>query len=611
MLSITYLNSNIQPALNRLSTGNMFNQDLLGLLSNVLGWLLLLAAVFIFLCILISGVQWITSSAGGSTSGIEDARNRLTACIIGFAVLATSYAVAILVQYFLGISVIQMPGTNFVGPNPPTYNLCQDIVCAANTTCVEGQCVPIDSVDCSLRCNQINNSNAGGLCRPAAPGCPLGESTISGGNCGTDVCCCGAFAVIPTPTPIENQFVLNLTINGQPIANNVRGISGTSRSFPLGTPLVYSYNIENGTLSDCTPELPPPPAGMTQDNLYTGGASGSGNVPFDSPTTQYAFGVTCGPDGDPRSLKYKLTINYTAEDPEITSFTLTGTQGYLGTVNLGGTTYHTFDPAQQSRFNIAWAANNADTCTLRGNGPNEDVNPVSGTKSFTLPPGNASLALEIICNSVGAPNSAREIILVRQMTQSVQITEAYFWQTFPGLRIGGPPYEIPLNTAYQFRWNSTGAQYCILNDDATTRYTTDGIYPGVLTQPSTTYKVTCINGGFQDSRQLTLREGNVPQGALVITVPSNFSPISFDGTNAVYEVDSTLIPFNFQLSHVCSVNTDTKQISVNGSPFATFPSLTGATSYTLQTSDLPLNVQMKCTNSNGTIQRGLTINYVP
>lgn len=64
----------------------------------------MVGAVAAFLFIVLGGVLWIT--AGGDKGKVEQARERITQGIIGLAILAVSWAIALLVQRFLGLNIL-------------------------------------------------------------------------------------------------------------------------------------------------------------------------------------------------------------------------------------------------------------------------------------------------------------------------------------------------------------------------------------------------------------------------------------------------------------------------------------------------------------------------
>jgi len=82
------------------------------LLSAVVGLLLILAALLAFFFLILGGIQWITS--GGDKAGMEAARNKITHAIVGLIIVGAAWAVMILVQNFLGVTII---GSSFTLPS--------------------------------------------------------------------------------------------------------------------------------------------------------------------------------------------------------------------------------------------------------------------------------------------------------------------------------------------------------------------------------------------------------------------------------------------------------------------------------------------------------------
>lgn len=81
-----------------------FNIDNLGLfISRALTYALAIAGILVFIYLVWGGIQWITS--GGDKSKTEEARSRITAALVGLAIVATAWAVIQLVSYFFGINV--------------------------------------------------------------------------------------------------------------------------------------------------------------------------------------------------------------------------------------------------------------------------------------------------------------------------------------------------------------------------------------------------------------------------------------------------------------------------------------------------------------------------
>lgn len=82
-----------------------FQIENLGLLiSNALSIALMLAGILVFVFLVWGGIQWIMS--GGDKGKTEEARNRITAALVGLAIVAAAWAVMQLISYFFGISVL-------------------------------------------------------------------------------------------------------------------------------------------------------------------------------------------------------------------------------------------------------------------------------------------------------------------------------------------------------------------------------------------------------------------------------------------------------------------------------------------------------------------------
>ncbi|NMC35872.1 hypothetical protein GYA49_02390 [Candidatus Beckwithbacteria bacterium] len=64
---------------------------------------IILAAILTFAFLIWGGIQWITS--GGDKAAYEAARGRITAALVGLAIVAAAWAVMKLVGYFFGVNV--------------------------------------------------------------------------------------------------------------------------------------------------------------------------------------------------------------------------------------------------------------------------------------------------------------------------------------------------------------------------------------------------------------------------------------------------------------------------------------------------------------------------
>lgn len=82
-----------------------FQIENLGLLVNrAIGVALLVAGILVFVYLVWGGIQWITS--GGDKAKTEEARARITAALVGLAIVAAAWAVMQLIAFFFGIEVL-------------------------------------------------------------------------------------------------------------------------------------------------------------------------------------------------------------------------------------------------------------------------------------------------------------------------------------------------------------------------------------------------------------------------------------------------------------------------------------------------------------------------
>lgn len=75
--------------------------DMSTLISNGIKVLMGGAAIIAFFFLIIGGIQWITS--GGDKTNTQAARDKITAALIGLAIVAVSYALMTLLGQFFGI----------------------------------------------------------------------------------------------------------------------------------------------------------------------------------------------------------------------------------------------------------------------------------------------------------------------------------------------------------------------------------------------------------------------------------------------------------------------------------------------------------------------------
>ncbi len=70
------------------------------LISALLTLIMVIAALLVFLYLIWGGIEWVSS--GGDKGKVENARNKITAAVIGLIVIAASWAILTLALNFLG-----------------------------------------------------------------------------------------------------------------------------------------------------------------------------------------------------------------------------------------------------------------------------------------------------------------------------------------------------------------------------------------------------------------------------------------------------------------------------------------------------------------------------
>jgi hypothetical protein len=106
-VSIAGLASSVMPVLaqtrivdTNVDPGEGFATDFGKLINGVLSFVMVIAALLVFLYLIWGGIEWITS--GGDKGKTESARNKITSAVIGLIVVAASYAILTLALNFLG-----------------------------------------------------------------------------------------------------------------------------------------------------------------------------------------------------------------------------------------------------------------------------------------------------------------------------------------------------------------------------------------------------------------------------------------------------------------------------------------------------------------------------
>lgn len=65
---------------------------------------IVVSALLVFMFLIWGGIQWITS--GGDKGKTQEARDRITAALVGLAVVASAWAIMLIISYFFGINIL-------------------------------------------------------------------------------------------------------------------------------------------------------------------------------------------------------------------------------------------------------------------------------------------------------------------------------------------------------------------------------------------------------------------------------------------------------------------------------------------------------------------------
>lgn len=86
-------------------SGLEFQTNLGAYVSNIVSAILIVAGLAAFALLVWGGFTWIISN--GDKTKVEEARNRITNALIGLAIVAASWAIFLLVDYFFGLNLAQ------------------------------------------------------------------------------------------------------------------------------------------------------------------------------------------------------------------------------------------------------------------------------------------------------------------------------------------------------------------------------------------------------------------------------------------------------------------------------------------------------------------------
>lgn len=78
-------------------------KDLGGAFKNIADFAIIIGAVAVFFYLLWGGMQWLTS--GGDKGKTEEAQKRITAAVIGLAIVASAWAIMRVIDAFFGVGL--------------------------------------------------------------------------------------------------------------------------------------------------------------------------------------------------------------------------------------------------------------------------------------------------------------------------------------------------------------------------------------------------------------------------------------------------------------------------------------------------------------------------
>ena len=81
---------------------------------------ILIAGLLAFVMLVFGGLQWLTS--GGDKAKYEAARDRITAAVIGLAIVAVSVALINIIGKFFGVDIFNINFPTAAGPGAPGTN---------------------------------------------------------------------------------------------------------------------------------------------------------------------------------------------------------------------------------------------------------------------------------------------------------------------------------------------------------------------------------------------------------------------------------------------------------------------------------------------------------
>lgn len=77
-----------------------------GMINILVRFMVIIAAVIFFFMLVIGGIKWIAS--GGDKGKTEEARNQITAALVGLVIVFAAWAIAALIHSFFGVDILNL-----------------------------------------------------------------------------------------------------------------------------------------------------------------------------------------------------------------------------------------------------------------------------------------------------------------------------------------------------------------------------------------------------------------------------------------------------------------------------------------------------------------------
>ncbi|HBL51948.1 MAG TPA: hypothetical protein DDZ05_01835 [Candidatus Blackburnbacteria bacterium] len=96
-------NIDLKPKGDFLELGNI---TVAGLISSGIKLALIIAAVVFFFMLVVGGIRWILS--GGDKGKTEEARNQITAALVGLVIVFSAWAITQLIRALFGVDILNL-----------------------------------------------------------------------------------------------------------------------------------------------------------------------------------------------------------------------------------------------------------------------------------------------------------------------------------------------------------------------------------------------------------------------------------------------------------------------------------------------------------------------